>query len=523
MEENEKGREIFVGGMDRRQFLKGAATAGGMVAAWSLLGQQVVSRAMAATPKRGGTCVFAMMGSPQGFDPTYWEIHPDYHVGELCHSRLCYTTPELQPAPDLAERWEPNDDASQWTFYLRKGVKFHHGREVEAKDVVNCLNHYIEAGGTGASEMAPAERWEIVDKYTVRAHLKVGFSEFPISMAKPQTTIVPYDIPFDKLKTQAIGSGPFKFVKFVPGEYFLVERFPDHYAADKVYLDKVKAVSITDLSTSMNALMSGEVDVMFQIRPDQFPVLKDRPGIIAHQIPGLGYQNLIMDTKYKPFDDVRVRQAIKACLNREQFMEAVTQGLGKPANDHPVPSFHDFYADFPIKKQNYDIAKQLLKAAGYPNGLNLTVHTSEVRVGMVPSAITLKDQCAPAGINIEIKVEPADGYWKQVWRKKPFHYSNWSGRPQLYNGLYNYFHSAGKWNNGHYNNPLIDSCLDEAVSETDEKRAMKLYVAAQSLISDEGALAIPYLMDYCTAHTDKIHGLLLNAMKWYHWVGVWKA
>ncbi len=523
MEEHEKGKKGLMGEIDRRKFLKGAAAAGGMLAAYGLLGQKIVSHAMAATPKRGGTLNFAMMGTPQGFDPTYWEIHPDYHVGELCHSRLCVLTTELGAAPDLAERWEPNADATQWTFYLRKGVKFHHGKELEAKDVVNCLNHYIEAGGFGASEMAPCERWELVDKYTVKAYLKLGFSEFPISMAKPHTTIVPSDIPFEKLKSQAIGTGPFKFVKFVPGEYFLVERNPDYYNADKVYLDGIKALSITDLSTSMNALISGEVDVMFQLRPDQFPFLKKNPDVIAHQIPGLGYQNLIMDTRHKPFDDPRVRQAIKACVDREQYVEAVTQGLGKPANDHPVPSFHEYYADFGVKKQDHALAKKLLKAAGYPDGLNLTVHTSEVRVGMVPSAITLKDQCAPAGINIEVKVEPADGYWKQVWKRVPFHYSNWSGRPQLYSGLYNWYHSAGKWNTGHYHNPLIDSCLDQAVSETDAKRAMKLWVSAQSLISDEGAFLIPYLMDYCTAHRKNVHGLPLNAMKWFHWVGVWKT
>ena len=523
MKEKENGKKGFFDEIDRRQFLKGAVKAGGMVAAWSLINQQVISRAMASEPKRGGKCVFAMSGSPLGFDPTYWEIYPDYHVGEMCYNRLVYMTPDIKAEPELAERWEPNKKADQWTFYLRKGVKFHHGRELEAKDVVNCLNHYIEAGGTGATSMSPAERWEVVDKYTLKAYLKVGYGEFPLNMAKPQTCIVPHDIPFEEIKTRAVGTGPFKFKKFVPGEYFLVERNPDYYDKEHVYLDQIKAVSIPDVTTAMSGLISGEVDIIWEIRPDQFFALKGKPGIITHQVPGLGYQNLIMDTRHKPFDDVRVRQAIKACLDREQFNEAVTQGLGKPANDQPVPQYHAYYADFPIKKQDYELAKKLLVDAGYPDGLNLTVHTSEIRVGMVESAITMKDQCAPAGINIEVKVEPADGYWKQVWRKYPFHYSNWGGRPQLYSALYNYFHSTGKWNNGHYHNPLIDLCLDEAVGETDETRAMKLYVAAQTLISDEGALIIPYLRDYLTAHSEKIHGYPLIPVKWTHWVGVWKA
>jgi peptide/nickel transport system substrate-binding protein len=523
MEEKAKNGKGLFDSMDRRQFLKHMGVAGGMVAAGGLFSQGMISNAWAAEPKRGGTLTFAMPHSPIGFDPAFWETYEDYHVGEMCYNRLVLTTTDLKLEPELAERWEPNETGDQWTFFLRKGVKFSHGKELDAKDVVTSLNHYLEAKGPASSELSPAERFEVVDTYTVKAYLKTGYGEFPYNLGKPQTFILPSDIPFEKLKTQIVGTGPFKFKKFVPGEYFLVERNPDYFEKHKVYLDQIKATVVPDFATTMNALISGEIDVMWECEPEQYFVLKKRAGIVGHQVPGTGYQNLIMDTRFKPFDDNRVRQAIKACCNREQFVEAVLQGLGTPANDHPVPSFHPFYADFPIKKQNIELAKKLLAEAGYPNGLNLTVHTSEVRAGMVPSALTLKDQCAAADINIEVKVEPADGYWKQVWRKVPFHYSNWGGRPTIYSGLYNYFHSSGKWNTAKYSNPLLDTCLDEATGETDPARAMRLYVAAQAIISDEGGFGIPYLRDYTMAHSDNVHGYPLYPMKWMRWDGVWKS
>jgi len=522
MNEREREQTESAPGVNRRQFLKQVGVAGGVLAAGGILGKDLVSKAWAAQPRRGGTLVFSMPHSPIGFDPAFWETYEDYHVGELCYNTLVFTRPDFKLEPMLAERWEPSNKGAEWTFFLRKGIKFHHGRELEAKDVVTSLNHYLEAKGPSASEMSPAERFEIVDKYTVKAFLKTGYGEFPYNLGKPQTGIRPHDIPIDQWKTTIVGTGPFKFKKFVPGEYFLVERFDDYFEKENVFLDEIKAVVIPDLATTMNALISGEIDLMWECAPEQFFVLKKRKGIAAHQVPSMGYQNLIMDTTVKPFDDNRVRQAIKSCLNREQFVEAVVQGLGKPANDQPIPSFNPFYADLPIKQQNYAMAKKLLTEAGYPDGLNLTVHTSEVRVGMVPSALTLKDQCAPAGINIEVKVEPSDGYWKQVWRKVPFHYSNWSGRPTVYSGLYNYFHSSGKWNTAKYANSFLDSCLDEGVGETNEKRAMQLYTAAQAIISDEGGFVIPYLRDYLVAHTEKVKGYLLYPTRWMYWVGVWK-
>ncbi len=429
----------------------------------------------------------------------------------------------MKVVPELAERWAPEKKGREWTFWLRKGIKFHHGRELEAKDVVNCMNHYLEAKGPAATELAPAEKFEVVDKYTLKAFLSADFGEFPLNLTKPQAVILPHDISFEKLKTTASGTGPYKFKKLVPGEYMLVERNPDYWEEGLPYLDEVKQMVIPDISTAMNGLLSGEVDVMPDLEPDQYFHLKKTEGIEARRVPGMNYQNMVMDTRVKPFDDPRVRQAIKACIHREKFVAAVVQGLGTAANDHPIPALYPYYADFPTKKQDHALAKKLLAEAGYPDGLKITLHTSEVRIGMVASAITLKDHCAPAGIDIEVKVEPSDGYWKRIWRKVPFCGSNWSGRPNMYGSLYPYFHSTGKWNTAKYTNPTVDSCLDEAVGETDDRRAMRLYVAAQSIVSEMGGWLIPYTRDKVSAHRKAVNGYEVHPTEWRYFTRVWKA
>lgn len=521
MKEEKKSEEGRNNSLNRRQFLKDVGIAG-MAAAYGLSNPNFVSQAFAAEPKRGGRLVFDVRKTPNAFDTTYWETREEYDVGRLCYNNLIRTTPDMKLVPELAERWASSKKGKEWTFWLRKGIKFHHGRELEAKDVVTCMNHYLEAKGPAAAELAPAEKFEVIDKYTVNVVLSKPFGEFPVNLAKPQAAILPHDISFEKLKTTVSGTGPFKFKKLVPGEYLLVERNQEYWEKGLPFLDEVKQLVIPDIATAMNGLISGEIDVMHDLEPDQYFHLKKTNGIVARRSPGMGFQNIIMDTRVKPFDDPRVRQAIKACIDREKFVAAVVQGLGTPAGDHPIPPLYPYYADFPTKKQDHALAKKLLAEAGYPNGLKLKLHTSEIRIGMVPSAITLKDHCAPAGIDIEVKVEPSDGYWKRIWRKVPFCGSNWSGRPNMYGSLQPFFHSQGKWNTAQYGNPTIDGCLDEGVGETDANRAMRLYVGVQSLVSELGGWLIPYTRDKVSAHRDVVQDYEVHPTEWRYYSRIWK-
>ncbi len=191
MKEKEREQKKYFHSMDRRKFLKGLGGMAGMAAAWNFAKPGVVSQAFAAEPKRGGRLVFDVRSSPMGFDPTYFEIQEEYDIASLCYNRLVRLTLDMKTVPELAERWQPNKKGDEWTFWLRKGIKFHHGRELEAKDVVYSFNHYFDAKGPAATELAPAKRAEVVDKYTVKIYLRTGYGEFPGTLGKPWAAVLP--------------------------------------------------------------------------------------------------------------------------------------------------------------------------------------------------------------------------------------------------------------------------------------------------------------------------------------------
>jgi len=510
----EQGRGWGWPSFGRRDFLKSA----GAAAPLALLGdlwRPWQAWAQGEEIQYGGTFTCAVANSPLTFDPNYYELYEEMQTGSLIFNRLVRLEPDMSAHPELAVSWEPNDDASVWTFKLRQGVKFHNGRELTAEDVAAFFNRVADpdSGSMIVSELSPIAGAERVDKYTVRLLLETGYADWPVVVGKPRASIIAPESA-GKDTRMPIGTGPYKFKEFVPGERVTVVANRDYWDKSQPHFDEVRLAVFPDPAGATSALLAGDVDIRWEIEPEFIDVLSQDPGVVVQRVPGTGYQDLIMDTREKPFDDPRVREAIKYCCDREKFVQAVCDGYGVVANDQPVSPMNPFFADIPIRRQDHKRAKELLAQAGYPDGLELDVYTSEVRAGMVPSAITLKDQAAPAGIRINVHVEPADGYWKEVWRKRPFHYSNWGGRPLIHDSLFAFLTSEGKWNESKWSNPTFDRMMTLAMSETDERQRRNYYSACQALAMHESGLGIPYFRDYIMAHRSDIRGYPMFSVKW---------
>ncbi len=511
---SEKDQDQSLLSLGRRDFLKTA----GAVTPLVLLGDLWQPRqawAQAQEIQYGGTLKASVAGSPLTFDPNYFELYEEMAVGSLIFNRLVRLEPDMSVHPELAVSWEPNDDASAWTFKLRQGVKFHNGRELTAEDVAAFYKRVADpdSGSMIVSELSPIAGAEVVDKYTVRLLLEAGYADWPIVVGKPRACIIAPESA-GKDTRAPIGTGPYKFKEFLPGERVVVEANKDYWDEGQPYFDEVRTIVYPDPAGATSALLAGDIDIRWEIEQEYIDVLSGDPGVTVQRVSGTGYQDLIMDIRVKPFDDPRVREAIKYCCDREAFVKGVLDGYGVVANDHAVSPMNPFFADIPLRQQDYKKAKELLDQAGYPNGLDLDLHTSEIRAGMVPSAITMKDQAAPAGIRINVHVEPADGYWKEIWRKKAFHYSNWGGRPLIHDTLNPYLTSTGKWNESHWVNPTVDKMIAAAMSETDETRRHNYYSAVQALAMHDAGLGIPYFRDYIMAHRSNIQGWPLFPTKW---------
>lgn len=301
----------------RRQVLKGAGGAALLTAA-----PFVTRRSLAQT--KGGTLVLSGGYYPLSMDPRMWENGEEYIVGDCIYSRLVRLTPSFDLEPELATSWEASDDAQTWTFSLRTGVKFHNGKELVADDVVFTLERALQEGSKAKGEIGPIETVAALDAYTVQIKLSSPYADLATVLAKPQASIVPRWN--DKIETNPVGTGPFRLASLAPGERLVYERFDDYFVADQPYLDRVVEVINPEASAALNGLVAGDIDVVWNAKLGWQATIDQRSGVRMEQVASPGYNNIYMMVDQPPFDDVRVRQALKHCIDREKFVSAVLDG-----------------------------------------------------------------------------------------------------------------------------------------------------------------------------------------------------
>ncbi len=186
-------------------------------------------------------------------------------------------------------------------------------------------------------------------------------------------------------------------------------------------------------------------------------------------------------------------------------------------------AFSEYYNDeIPIRRQNYEKAKELLKEAGYPDGLELDLYTSESRFGQLGSAIALKEMAKPAGIEIKVHNIDPGRFWAEYWKKKAFLISNWFGRPTIDDTLRPYMHSEGIWNYAHYSNPRVDELLDKARAETGKEKRKEMYREVQKILYEEGPWLLPYFKNYPVAVRKEVKNYPIYPNKWTWLVESWK-
>lgn len=535
-ESNQTDNSSFGDAISRRKFLQKSLMAGMALSGAATLAvtpQSAFSQS-SENPKYGGVLKFAVPDSPLTFDPCFMSLYNERWIPYILYNTLTYLTPEMKVVPSLALSWEPKDGAKSWLFHLRKGVKFHNGRELTAKDIAAYFNRVMDpnTGSSAVTRLSPLKGAQVVDKYKVLINLKNRYVDFPITVSQPLSAIIAPESAGRATK-MPIGTGPFKFKKFIPGQTVVFEKNPDYWIKGEPYLDGIEWVNIPDPATRVSALLSGRVDTFPDLSKDFVDLLKKKKNVVVEEIPSGAHQPIIMQLSKPPFNDPRVVSAIKYCLDREKFVKLVLNGHGTPANDVAVPPNDPFYHGIPIRKQNYPYAKKLLADAGYPNGLDLELFTSKVRTGMVPSAITLKDMCEPAGIRIKITTWPPETYWKEVWRNKPFFVSNWVGRATVHDYLYQFYHQSNfnpqkpggktdKFNTSHFKNPIVSDLLEKGMTEMDPQRRHEIYKMAQALIMDGSGWIIPYNSNYIRAARKEVRNYPIHPLKVCDLSKAWK-
>lgn len=470
-----------------------------------------IAEAAAQTPQKGGTLRVSVPGSPRLIDPPITGSAEEWMVTSWLYNNLTKVDASFNVQPDLAESWKAEDGGKVWTFVIRKGVKFHSGREVNADDVESSISRILDPNtkSRGRGGLGPIDKIEVVDPLTVRFALKQPIADFPSNLALPYARITPKGTTIN-LNTQADGTGPFILKEFIVGEKVVLAKNPNYFRSGLPHIDGLQLTVVPDSTAEINALKDGRADVMWQVRPDQVALLNGVAGIKVEEVPTGTFVPIVMRSDQPPFNDARVRKALKLSIDRKTAVQNILGGHGTVGNDQSLPPNNPFYNPG-LKAPQRDVAKakQLLKDAGHPDGLKVTLYTSDARVGMLPLALIAKDMAKDAGFDISIQNVPWDVFLNTVWEKRPFYINNWFARPTTDTSIMPFFVSrdkGGSLNDYFYSNAEVDQLLLAAQGELDAAKRKQLYFKAQEILAEDGPAVITFFRNNITAYRTNVAG-----------------
>jgi peptide/nickel transport system substrate-binding protein len=447
--------------------------------------------------------------------PMLARVNPEYLVTELLYSNLTRLKPDMTVEPDLAISWEPNEARTEWIFKLRPGVKFHDGSPLTSEDVVATINAILDpkTASPGRTNVGPIKEVAAIDPLTVKFTLSGAYADLPVALTYLNARIVPAKViasDLASLSTTANGTGPFKLVSYEPDRKIVVERNAAYYDPTRPYLDRVELLVYPDRTAEASAMMSGEIDLLLTTTPGEYERLVKASGVKALRTPSGQFLNINLGCDQKPFNDIRVRQALALAVDREATVGFVAGGYGTPGNDTPLNSAYHFYKNIPMKKPDVAKAKQLLAEAGYPNGIDLTLIASDRPATRTQLGVAVREMAAAAGFRINVQTMPHATYLDQVWKKGNFYVGFYNMQPTadaIFNLLYT---SNATWNETHWNNAEFDTIINAARVETDEAKRNALYAKAQELMNTEVPSVISAFFDLLAAQRAYVEGYTLH-------------
>jgi len=496
------------GHIDRRQFITAAIAAG--VALPSAM--SMATDVLAATPKSGGH-----LRQGFGHGSTTDSLDPGTHENGFMQNFVYSYTNNLTEVdnhgklvPELAEEIGASDDAKTWTFKLRKGVEFHNGKSLTAEDVINSFNFHRgeDSKSAGKGLLGAVENIRADGDSTVVFELNSGNADFPFIASDYHLVIMPTKD--GKMDYQSgVGTGAYKLEKFEPGVRAVFAKNPNYFKEGRGHFDSVETLSLLDTTARQNAVMNGDVEVIDKVDPKTVHLLSRVPTIDILETTGTQHYTFPMRVDASPFDNYDLRMAIKYGIKRQELVDKILLGHGSIGNDHPISVANQYHAsDLPQREYDADKARAHLKKAGL-EGATVQLSTSDAAFpGAVDAALLVKAAVETIGLNVEIVREPKDGYWSNVWNKKPWCACYWGGRPTedwMFSSAYT---NDTEWNDTAWKDTdgakKFNEIVVQARSELDPAKRRELYAECQRLINDDGGAIVPMWANHIHGVSKKI-------------------
>ncbi|WP_298294844.1 ABC transporter substrate-binding protein [uncultured Litoreibacter sp.] len=487
--------------LTRRGLLK-AGVAAGVLSATGM--------PLMAAPKKGGRLRLGLAGANTS-DSWDGRTHSDSFMIMCAHGAVFDCLTEVgadgQLKGELAESWEASADAKTWTFKLRKGVTFHSGKAFGADDVIASLEMHTAEGAKSAAKpiVSAISEMKKISDHEIQMTLAAGNADFPFLLSDYHILMFPAG-EIDEAIASGNGTGLYKVESFDPGVRFVGKRVDSHYKDGEAgFFDELEVIAINDASARMNALMTGQVDAVNRVDVKTEALLKANPNVNIFEVTGNQHYTFPMQTGLAPFDDLNVRKALKHAINREELVDKILLGHGKVGNDHPIgPANQYFAADLEQNAYDVDKAKFYMKEAGLTE-LNVDLSAANAAfAGAIDAAQLYQASAKAAGININVVQEPDDGYWSNVWLKKPWCACYWSGRATEDWMFSTAYESGVPWNDSGWENARFQELLLTARAELDSGKRKDMYTEMQMLMSAEGGTVVPMYANYVDAHSTKL-------------------
>ncbi len=476
----------------------------------------------AAKPKRGGTLKAGLTGggSSDTLDADNGLIDVDFARVIQLYDPLVNISLSGGLALQLAESVEPNGDATEWTIRLRSGVTFHNGKSLTSEDVLFTFQRILDpknplaaASSLAAIDVANART---LDSLTLRLPCKTPFSTLAQNLADYDVYVVP--VGYDPKRP--IGTGAFEYQSFTPGVQSVFTRNPNYWKPGEPYVDELVITDYVDPTAQLNALLSGEVDYIDQLAYSSVHSATSGGAVIVTS-GGAAFNNIVMRVDRPPFNDNRVRLAMKYIVDRPQMRELLFGGHGFLGNDVPCITDPQYDHALPQREQDIDQAKALLKAAGH-DGLEVQLVTSPIAGGVVTQAEIFAEQASAAGVSVSINQVTPTAFFGSQYLQRTFTQDNW-----LY-GLY--FTQVAlstvptaPYNETHFDNSQYNALFAEALRTVDAAKQTELAHEMQLIEYETGGNIIPNFTPCFDAHNSTLQGIEGSAVGLPSWAYCFKT
>ena len=488
---------VLAGRLSRRQVLGRAAALGLSAASIQALGLAARAHAQDATPagsgetpKPGGVLKVGLQADPTALDPHKQSLTAIWHVVEHVYNGLTRVRADLTVEPDLAERWEISADGLTYTFALRQGVTFHDGTPLKASDVKFSFERLKdpEIASPSASDLASVETIEAPDDATVVLTLSTPDAAL-LSVLAGQSCIVMSEAFVaannNDVSQVAMGTGPFKFVEYVPNTSVTLEKNPDYHEEGLPYLDGIEMLIASDDTSRTTAVVTGTVDFIEYAPLRDIPILEEDESIVLAGDANTNIRMIGFNCAQAPFDNVLVRQAIAAIVDREAVLGPTVFGYGTPTE---VVFPEAFWAALPqdVRPPDPERAAALMAEAEMSDGFATTITSWSQYSFLSNAAVVIQEQLKALNIEAELNLVENATMIDQVYVQKTYEMAVTGTSAYVDpNQVMQDFKTGESGNFANYSNPRVDELVQQGIAATDQAERVGIYQEIQQILLDE--------------------------------------